>query len=44
MSVVIEQWFLTILAFLPLQLANRAVITPPPLLNDKYEKRKIMKE
>jgi len=42
MSVVIEQCILTFLALLPLELANKAAIIR--FLNDKYEKRKIMKE
>jgi len=28
----LEQWFLTFLALLPLELANKAVITPPFLM------------
>jgi hypothetical protein len=39
----LEQWFLTFLALLPLELANKALVTTP-FLNGKYEKRKIMKE
>jgi hypothetical protein len=41
----LAQWFYAFLALLPLQVANKAVITPP-FLNDKYEKqnRKITKE
>jgi hypothetical protein len=31
----LDQWLLTFLALLPLELSNKAVIIPP-LLNDKY--------
>jgi hypothetical protein len=37
----LEQWFLTFLALLPLELANKSVITP--LLSNKYEKKEITK-
>jgi hypothetical protein len=38
---ILEQWFLTFLALLPLELANKAIITP--ILNDIWEKGKSRK-
>jgi hypothetical protein len=36
---VLYQWFLNFLALLPLELANKDVITAP-VLNDRYEEKK----